>query len=188
MTRDHARRSSTKAESPGRRGVKRTLYLDVDGVICPFGPTGPTAWGSAWRRTDAGRLPVAFAAELVAGLNTLARTPGLRCVWLTSWEELAPQYLCPAVGLDGTRWPFLASEGTAGGAGWWKLSALQEDVEETRPDAVAWIDDQLAFEGEAQKWARFLGRRILTVSPDPRLGISPTELARVAGFLAGPLF
>ncbi|MHC6595007.1 HAD domain-containing protein [Arthrobacter sp. C152] len=168
--------------------MERTLYLDVDGVICPFGPTGATGWGSAWQQADAGLLPVAFAAELVAGLNSLARTPGLRCVWLTSWEELAPQYLCPAVGLDGSRWPYLTAGGSAGGNGWWKLSAIQEDVEETRPGTVAWIDDQLAFEAEAQHWAGFLGRRILTVSPDPRRGISPAELARVRAFLSRPVF
>ncbi|NUP58073.1 MAG: hypothetical protein HOQ06_01165 [Pseudarthrobacter sp.] len=168
--------------------MKSTLYLDVDGVICPFGPQGRTGWGSAWRRAHAGMLPVTFAAELVAGLNALSRTPGLRCVWLTSWEELAPRYLCPAVGLHGSRWPFLTADGPPGGNGWWKLAALQEDVEATRPDAVAWIDDQLAFEAEAQHWAGFLGRRILTVSPDPRQGISPAELAGVRAFLEGPVF
>lgn len=92
-----------------------TLYLDVDGVVCPFSPEGHTGWGSRWRRAQAGLLPVSFAPELVAGLNSLARTPGLRCVWLTSWEELAPQYLCPAVGLAGSNWPYLAADGAAGG-------------------------------------------------------------------------
>jgi len=168
--------------------VGRTLYLDVDGVVCPFGPEGTTGWGSAWQRADAGLLPVAFAAELVAGLNSLARTPGLRCVWLTSWEELAPQYLCPAVGLAGSDWPYLAADGAAGGAGWWKLRAIQEDVENTAPDVVAWVDDQLAFEAEAQLWTRFLGRRVLTVSPHPRRGITPAELDRIHSFLAQPMF
>jgi len=165
-----------------------TLYLDVDGVVCPFGPQGTTDWGSPWQQADAGLLPVTFAAELVAGLNTLARTPGLRCVWLTSWEELAPQYLCPAVGLKGSRWPYLSADGAAGGTGWWKLRAIQDDVESTRPEAVAWVDDQLAFEAEAQRWARFLGRRILTVSPHPRRGITPAELDRIRSFLAQPVF
>jgi hypothetical protein len=168
--------------------VGRTLYLDVDGVVCPFGPEGPTGWGSSWQHAAAGLLPVAFAAELVAGINALARTPGLRCVWLTSWEELAPQYLCPAVGLSGRNWPYLAAEGPAAGTGWWKLRAIQADVETTGPDAVAWVDDQLAFEAEAQRWARILGRRILTVSPHPRRGITPPELDRIRSFLAQPVF
>ena len=168
--------------------MARTLYLDVDGVICPFGPAGHTPWGSAWRHADAGLLPVAYAAELVSGLNSIAQTAGVRCVWLTSWEELAPQYLCPAIGLAGGAWPYLSAAGPGAGEGWWKLDAIQQHVEATGPEAVAWIDDQLDFEAGAQEWARFLGRRILAVSPDPRRGISPPELAAVHAFLSRPLF
>jgi hypothetical protein len=61
-------------------------------------------------------------------------------------------------------------------------------VETTGPEAVAWIDDQLDFEAEAQAWARLLGRRIRLVSPHPRLGISPADLAAVRTFLTQPMF
>lgn len=166
----------------------RTLYLDVDGVICPFGPTGSTGWGTRWRYADAGLLPVAYAAELVDGLNSLAAMDGVRCVWLTSWEELAPEYLCPAINLEGAQWPVLAADGAGTGIGWWKLRALQRDVEATGPEAVAWVDDQLGFEAEARAWGRLLGRRLLMVSPDPRQGISPTELAGIRRFLERQLF
>jgi hypothetical protein len=166
----------------------RTLYLDVDGVLCPFGAAGSNGWGTAWRHADAGLLPVAFAPELVAGLNSLAASAELRCVWLTSWEELAPQYLCPAIGLHGARWPHLTAEGAGSGPGWWKLAAIQDDVERTGPDTVAWVDDQLAYEAEAQAWAGVMGRRLLAVSPDPRRGISPSELEAVSAFLGQPVF
>jgi len=159
-----------------------TLYLDVDGVVCPFGPQGTTDWGSPWQQADAGLLPVTFAAELVAGLNTLARTPGLRCVWLTSWEELAPAVLCPVTGLDGSAWPVLTSAGAGSGAEWWKLEAIQADVGRNTPERIIWVDDQLAFEGRAQAWARILGRRALLVSPDPRAGLSPGDLEAIRAF------
>ena len=97
--------------------MSRTLYIDVDGVICPFGPAGTTGWGTAWRRADAGLLPVAYAAELVTGLNSIAAHQGVRCVWLTSWEELAPRYLCRAIGLDGRDWPYLTAAGAGTGRG-----------------------------------------------------------------------
>jgi hypothetical protein len=168
--------------------MTRTLYIDVDGVICPFGPEGDSGWGSGWQYSDAGLLPVAYAPELVDGLNGIAAMAGVRCVWLTSWEELAPQYLCPATSLDGARWPYLTAAGAGSGAGWWKLRAIQDDVENTSPEAVAWIDDQLMFEAEAQAWARLLGRRILALSPDPRRGISPAELEQIRSFLERPLF
>lgn len=168
--------------------MTRTLYLDVDGVVCPFGPEGASGWGSSWQYADAGLLPVAYAPELVDGLNGIAAMAGVRCVWLTSWEDLAPQYLCPAIGLDGERWPCLTAAGTGTGAGWWKLRAIQDDVEASSPESVAWIDDQLAFEAEAQSWTTVMGRRILALSPDPRRGISPAELDRIRSFLERPLF
>lgn len=165
-----------------------TLYLDVDGVICPFGPAGTSGWGSAWSHADAGLLPVAYAQELVEGLNRLAVAPDVACIWLTSWEDMAAQYLCPAIGLDGSRWPYLTADGGNTGEGWWKLAALQADLERSSPERIVWIDDQLRFEQQAQAWARFLGTRILLVSPDPRLGISPSELASVSSFLQPTLF
>jgi hypothetical protein len=166
-----------------------TLYLDVDGVVCPFGASGKTPWGSGWSLANAGMLEVAFAGELVDGLNRLARLPGLRCVWLTSWEDMAPQYLCPAIGLAGGRWwSWLTAAGAGSGDGWWKLTALQEDLDTSPPDGIVWIDDQLRYEREAQAWAAFLGARILVISPDPRVGISPAELEAVTAFATQPLF
>ncbi|HJV98549.1 MAG TPA: HAD domain-containing protein [Arthrobacter sp.] len=165
-----------------------TVYMDVDGVICPFGPAGRSEWGTEWCHADAGLLPVAYAQELVDGLNALAEAQDVRFVWLTSWEEMAPEYLCPAIGLDGARWPYLTAGGGNTGEGWWKLAALQADLERGNRKRVVWIDDQLRFEREAQRWARFLGARILLVSPDPRTGISPTELDSVGAFVSPPLF
>lgn len=165
-----------------------TLYLDVDGVVCPFGASGKTPWGSSWSLANAGMLEVAFAGELVDGLNRLARLPGLRCVWLTSWEDMAPQYLCPAIGLAGVRWSWLTAAGAGSGDGWWKLTALQQDLDTSTPDGIVWIDDQLRYEREAQAWAAFLGERILVISPDPRMGISPAELEAVTAFATQPLF
>ncbi|WP_395403647.1 HAD domain-containing protein [Arthrobacter sp. UC242_113] len=170
----------------GDTGNRVTLYLDVDGVVCPFGPTGTTPWGSAWHYTFAGMLEVAYAAELVVALNRLSLQPGLRCVWLTSWEELAPAVLCPVTGLEGSSWPVLTADGAGSGAEWWKLEAIQADVGRNTPERIIWVDDQLAFEGRAQAWARILGRRALLVSPDPRSGLSPRHLEAIRAFSLPP--
>jgi hypothetical protein len=164
------------------------VYLDVDGVVCPFGATGTTPWGSRWRLANAGVLEVAYAGHLVEGLNQLSQVPGVRFVWLTSWEDMAADYLCPAIGLAGSHWPCLTAEGGGTGDGWWKLAALQEDLAANTPDGIVWIDDQLRYEQEALAWAEFLGPRILTVSPDPRRGISAAELNAVSGFVTNQLF
>ncbi|HEY8753250.1 MAG TPA: HAD domain-containing protein [Arthrobacter sp.] len=165
-----------------------TLYLDVDGVVCPFGAKGQTPWGSGWKLANAGMLEVAYAGQLVDGLNRLSRQSGVRFVWLTSWEEMAAEYLCPAIGLAGGDWACLTGEGGGTGENWWKLAALQADLLANTPDAVVWVDDQLRYEEEALKWAGFLGPRILTVSPDPRRGISPVELAAVIAFVTKQVF
>jgi hypothetical protein len=54
------------------------------------------------------------------------------------------------------------------------------------PERIIWVDDQLAFEGRAQAWARILGRRALLVSPDPRTGLSPGELEAIRAFARHP--
>jgi hypothetical protein len=163
--------------------TKASLYLDVDGVICPFGATGSTDWGSPWRRSDAGLLEVNYAVDVVKALNQLAGRPDLRIVWLTSWESMAPEYLCPAIGLAGQDWPVLASDRPGSGDGWWKLRAIQHDLETIPPDRAVWIDDQLDFEREAHAWAAFLGARILLISPHPRRGLSRADLKSVRAFL-----
>jgi HAD domain in Swiss Army Knife RNA repair proteins len=163
--------------------TKVSLYLDVDGVICPFGATGTTDWGSPWSCSAAGLLEVSYAAEVVEALNQLAGRPGLRCVWLTSWEGMATEFLCPAIGLAGQDWPVLASDGLGSGERWWKLQAIQHDLETIRPDRAVWIDDQLDFEREAHAWAAFLKARLLLISPHPRRGLSRAELESVRAFL-----
>jgi hypothetical protein len=69
------------------------------------------------------------------------------------------------------------------GDGWWKLQAVQHDLETGTSDRAVWIDDQLDFERAAQDWAAFLGARLLLVSPDPRRGLSRADLASVQAFL-----
>ncbi|MCQ9165514.1 HAD domain-containing protein [Arthrobacter sp. STN4] len=160
-----------------------SVYLDVDGVLCPFGPEGASDWGTDYDYADIGLLGVHYAPELVDALNALSRRPGVRFVWLTSWEDLAPKYLCRAIGLDGRHWPVLRSGGQGGIHDWWKLEAIQGDIERHRPARAVWIDDQLDFEEAAVAWMGFMGRGILGVSPDPRRGISRAGLGRITAFL-----
>lgn len=169
-----------------------SLYLDVDGVVSPFGPLGRTDWGSEWMVADAGLLEVAYAVELVEELNVLASNPDTRFVWLTSWEELAPRFLCPAIGLNGQHWPVLTSEalineGWDGQPEWWKLAALQRDIEASGAGRVVWMDDQLNYEPAARSWAEFLRYRMLWISPDPRRGLSRDHIASIKAFLSAVL-
>lgn len=160
-----------------------SIYLDVDGVVNPFSPVGATDWGGEWRIADAGILEVAFAPELVDGLNDLAAHPAARFVWLTTWERLAPEFLCPAIGLNGQDWPVLSSQGWDEGPEWWKLTALQKDLASSGSDRFVWLDDQLGRESDAQSWVDYQDDHVLCISPDPRRGLSRSDLADVRAFL-----
>jgi hypothetical protein len=160
-----------------------SLYLDVDGVVNPFGAMGFTDWGTEWKIADAGILDVVYSAELVDGLNELAAHPRARFVWLTTWQQLAPELLCPAIGLHGEEWPVLSSEGWDLSAEWWKFDALQRDVQLAGAERIVWMDDQLNYEAAARSWAEFLGSRVLWISPDPRRGLSRSDIAMVRQFL-----
>ena len=160
-----------------------SIYLDVDGVVNPFGPQGVTDWGGEWKIADAGILDVAFAPEAVAELNELAEHPFARFVWLTTWERLAPEFLCPAIGLKGEDWPVLSSQGWDQSAEWWKLGALQKDLAEMGAERFVWLDDQLGQESDARSWAEYHQDRVLCISPDPRKGLSRRDLAAVRTFL-----
>jgi hypothetical protein len=171
-----------RAEETDNAAPRVSLYLDVDGVVCPFGAADNTPWGSLWNYAFAGMLEVAYAPELVGALNGLAQVPGLRCVWLTSWGDLAPGVLCPAAGIQGTGWPVLTAGGAGSGPDWWKLEALQADLEASGTERIIWADDQLAFERQAQAWARIIGGRALLISPDPRRGLTPLDVEAMRAF------
>ncbi|MET4538847.1 hypothetical protein ABIE37_000602 [Arthrobacter bambusae] len=170
-------------ESAERAAAPVSIYLDVDGVVNPFSPVGTTEWGGQWTTADAGILEVAFAPELVAGLNDLARHPAARFVWLTTWERLAPEFLCPAIGLKGEDWPVLSSQGWDQGPEWWKLVALQKDLAAAGSQRIVWLDDQLSRESDARSWAEYQHDRVLCISPDPRKGLSPSHLEAVRKYL-----
>jgi hypothetical protein len=160
------------------------VYLDVDGVLCPFEPTGTTAWGRPWEHIRTGAYLLSYAGDLVRELNALSECPGVEFVWLTSWEDLAPRILCPAVGLRGTSWPVLRAADVPEGLTWWKWDAIQQDIERNGPERVAWLDDQLNYDSAARGWAELLGRNMLWRSPHPRQGLSRRDVADVAAFLA----
>ncbi|MFK0038311.1 HAD domain-containing protein [Paenarthrobacter sp. NPDC090517] len=164
-------------------GTPVSVYLDVDGVVNPFSPTGTTDWGGEWTIADAGILDVAYAPEAVAELNDLAAHPAARFVWLTTWERLAPEFLCPAIGLKGHDWPVLSSQGWDEGAEWWKLTALQRDLATAGSERIIWLDDQLSQESDARSWAEYRQDRVLCISPDPRKGLSRGDLAAVRAYL-----
>lgn len=147
------------------------LLLDVDGVLCPFGP----ASGEPMVECVAGAMPVRYAQELPKRLRVLAErfTP----VWATGWGHSANEHLTGLFGLP--RLPVIAfddADFVLGGS--WKLAAVQRWVRD-RP--FAWIDDELG--DDVHRWGCKRPQPTLLVDADPCVGMTPDhadELLRFA--------
>jgi hypothetical protein len=165
-----------------------TVFFDVDGVLNAQSgqpPRHDTGWNGKWTTDRIAETAVTWSAELVTSINLATALPNVNPVWLTSWEDEAPQFLCPAIGLNGANWPVL--HGVAGDASfaWWKLDAIREHIDLHRPDQVIWIDDEIAGDRHAPAWVATAPVPILAISPQARLGLTRKHLERVYVFVSG---
>lgn len=151
------------------------LVLDVDGVMIgldalpedepalPFG-----MWGTSLAVLD--------------GIATLQEE--IELVWLTTWFESAVAHfaghLAPATVLPDV---------TTRDRGWWKASSLIRFLESRSDiDVLAWCDDHLGrYHRRRERVRRYCsehGIQLLALCPDPKLGLTRTDVAQVAAFFA----
>lgn len=159
--------------------MNATIYLDVDGVINAIRNGTPSQKRTGFkdfRRVTVRNYQIQYAQELVDWLNTTAARPGVTIVWLTTWEEQAPQELAPALGIHGQSWEVLTGDQHAWqGRNWWKLGAIRDHVGEHQPDLAIWIDDDIKLEREAIYWAAET-ENVMAISPDPLDGLTHDDL------------
>lgn len=142
------------------------LFLDVDGVLNPFGPACPA--GFAEHCLFPGEEPVrvnpghgAWIAELLGAFDV---------IWATSWNEDANRLLAPLLGIaplpvlamppapfqPGAKVPLIASR-----AG-------------SRP--AAWIDD--AHAPEAHAWSHARQAPTMLTTTDPAVGLTRADVGQ----------
>ncbi|MFK4298129.1 hypothetical protein ABH924_003290 [Arthrobacter sp. GAS37] len=150
------------------------LYLDIDGVLNAWlrGPKSPSLWdgGYEFHQCWYGEY---VAPAMISRLNTLIAEHGITGHWLTTWMEAAPMF-GSLIGLEGSEsWPVLeAVKGT--GRHWSKWSTIRRHFNTTQPDAALWIDDDLALNRRALRWAKTAG--VLAWAPNGFHGITPAML------------
>lgn len=167
------------------------LFLDVDGVFNAFGNQyfkDKDLWGDL-TTVNVNRFPITFSATLVARINALAERDDVEVYWLTTWAEDAANDLSPALGINGKEWPvagrppFREKDGV-----WWKLTAIRGYVEDVIPagDQVVWVDDDFIVDTEAKEWwqeSLAAGQKMLCISPQTHLGITPDEMEKIETFV-----
>lgn len=151
------------------------VFCDVDGVLLPMtaDPAHTHAGGhNDWLPAPTFAVYSPTMVDRLAGMNA-------ELVWLTSWRNEANRDLAPLFG-----WAQLPTVARRPENVWWKLEALMA----WRPDRpFVWIDDELDDRSEEIEFLHYrldsLDVDYLCVSPDPRCGLSVTELDQIAEFV-----
>lgn len=128
------------------------IYVDVDGVLnaCHRKPwnTNPTWDAGRWQSFYANGYCIRYNEEVIDALRALEAREDVKMHWLTTWTSRAPELLSPTLGI-GADWEVVGIDvpqtygvGTAG-YHWWKYNVIGEHIQETGPDKIIWIDDDL---------------------------------------------
>lgn len=169
--------------------TRTLLCLDVDGVVASLADPSPGDHRRVVQVENAvGTFTVRYDPRVVDGLNALTREGVVQLHWVTTWGRAARDALAPALGIDpGSQVsPDPSDPGHARhpydpARPWWKLSMVLQALRDNPNRPVAWCEDDL----DDLTRARFPGLHSgpsLLITPDPGVGLSLDELARVAAF------
>ena len=165
----------------------KTLYLDVDGVLCPFStgyPVQNTGW-SDWRTVQVGPYSMIYATELVDCLNSFSNTPDVEIVWTTDWLSEAPELLAPAIGLHGENWAVLEASASRMEDiyPWWKMEEIEKHYFNTDVEEAVWIDDNINYAPKISEWKLRMGSKLHTINPNKNHGISVKHMKEIERLL-----
>lgn len=189
------------------RTHRPVVLLDVDEVVNAVRPGRTVKWPPArvWPGSDWVCTPVRTgrdvyqitAARPVLDMLTTVHDLGVAEIrWHTSWQEHAPTALAPALGLPDfpvqdrcgaeVTYPLMPrrwADRDPDLAGWWKLPAAIQVVNEGRP--LLWLDDDLdVFRDQVEASPVGQHRDRLLIAPTLGVGLTPRHLARIIEFLA----
>lgn len=157
------------------------LFLDIDGVLNAVGalntlPKTKRPWSDYQLVEQGTRFNETYSPTMIKQLKDLIEKHRIKVHWLSTWEEDAHEFGIK-IGLaqmHGLKWPYLDTEDQFGVWGKHRSLRLHNAIHRERGDRIAWIDDDLRDEYEAQLWASESG--ILTIAPNPHQGITPAHL------------
>jgi hypothetical protein len=154
--------------------MRPILLLDVDGVLNALHPPfrAPDTWED-WQQAKIEGITITYSPEM--GRRLMALEADIH--WLTTWEHMANKYIGPLLGLP--ELPVIDRPNLeADDPHWWKSIAAELFMLTNMGRPCIWIDDDIteAMRHEEIEWAHAWESAILTVSPDPRTGITPGQM------------
>lgn len=144
------------------------IFLDIDGVLNPFGFNRDSEWDDAEEHIIEG-FSLLLSRELGGRLASLPAT----IIWATTWQEDAWR-IGEIVDINADHLEL--------GPGW-KQAAILSFLQDT-PSPFVWIDDD-----EVDDWSsrtlegNFPNIPKLLISPDPSVGITKREFEEIKSFV-----
>lgn len=159
------------------------IFHDLDGAshACThIPPRQQTGWLGDWTPiTVPGAYPGLISTELIEALNVFASNENIENIWLTSWEEDAPNLYAPSVGLNAEHWKVLYGVEYDSQHAWWKLDALKEFFTIYPLEPFIWIDDEISENAPAMQWIQTLPIEPLIISPETAYGLTREHIQQM---------
>ncbi|MFC5175642.1 HAD domain-containing protein [Nocardioides taihuensis] len=146
-------------------------FLDIDGVVSPYGLTEPWNGPSLYGGPPDSDLAVPYRREVVQRIQRLHDSGLVDIAWLTTWDlEAADGWTDVGLG------PFpVHPRRRPGHNRWWKVDAVQTWMRKHSTSRAIWTDDDISRGG-----LRGLDKnRLLAIAPDPRVGLTDNDLQRI---------
>ena len=168
--------------------VRAVWFMDVDGVISPFGKGGAF---TDWIRSPHDEYDLWLSPIQVGLIGDILERTGTELIWVTTWADEVAEHVEEVLGWSQHRWVPLPTPDIKGGdrgpsGRWWKLDAVEDLLEELQPDRFVWSDDDHPqhHAAVARTVARF-GEKALIQAPKPTVGLSRRWLRDAEEHLSG---